>query len=48
LSVRLLTLRKTVNYEAAALLQGAAKNLDSGQQVEDRLEVVLADDVRAR
>src|SRR5215204_6418964 len=30
-----------------ALLRGAAKNLDSGQQVEDRLEVVLADDVRA-
>ena len=35
------------DYRAAALLQGAAKNLDSGQQVEDRLEVVLADDVRA-
>ena len=33
-------------YQTAALLQGAAKNLDSGQQVEDRLEVVLADDVR--
>jgi starch synthase (maltosyl-transferring) len=35
------------DYQAAALLQGAAKNLDSGQQVEDRLEVVLADEVRA-
>ena len=35
------------DYQTAALLQGAAKNLDSGQQVEDRLEVVLADDVRA-
>jgi starch synthase (maltosyl-transferring) len=34
------------NYPTAALLQGAAKNLDSGQQVEDRLEVVLADEVR--
>ena len=33
--------------QAAALLRGAAKSLDSGQQVEDRLEVVLADDVRA-
>src|SRR5215218_6416139 len=35
------------DYQTAALLQGAAKNLDSGQQVEDRLEIVLADDVRA-
>ena len=35
------------DYQAAALLQGAAKNLDSGQQVEDRLEVVLAGEVRA-
>ncbi|HEX5384558.1 MAG TPA: maltotransferase domain-containing protein, partial [Propionibacteriaceae bacterium] len=34
------------DYQVAALLQGAAKNLDSGQQVEDRLEVVLAEDVR--
>jgi starch synthase (maltosyl-transferring) len=34
------------DYQTAALLQGAAKNLNSGQQVEDRLEVVLADDVR--
>ena len=33
--------------QLAALLRGAAKSLDSGQQVEDRLEVVLADDVRA-
>ena len=33
--------------QIAALLRGAAKSLDSGQQVEDRLEVVLADDVRA-
>jgi starch synthase (maltosyl-transferring) len=33
--------------QTAALLRGAAKSLDSGQQVEDRLEVVLADDVRA-
>jgi starch synthase (maltosyl-transferring) len=33
--------------QVAALLRGAAKSLDSGQQVEDRLEVVLADDVRA-
>jgi starch synthase (maltosyl-transferring) len=32
--------------QAAALLRGAAKSLDAGQQVEDRLEVVLADDVR--
>ena len=32
--------------QTAALLRGAAKSLDSGQQVEDRLEVVLADDVR--
>ena len=34
------------DYQTSALLQGAAKNLDSGQQVEDRLEVVLAADVR--
>ncbi len=33
--------------QSAALLRGAAKSLDSGQQVEDRLEVVLAEDVRA-
>ncbi len=33
--------------QTAALLRGAAKSLDSGQQVEDRLEVVLADDVRS-
>jgi starch synthase (maltosyl-transferring) len=33
--------------QTAALLRGAAKSLDSAQQVEDRLEVVLADDVRA-
>ena len=33
--------------QAAALLRGAATSLDSAQQVEDRLEVVLADDVRA-
>jgi starch synthase (maltosyl-transferring) len=33
--------------QRAALLRGAAKSLDSAQQVEDRLEVVLADDVRA-
>jgi starch synthase (maltosyl-transferring) len=32
--------------QVAALLRGAAKSLDAGQQVEDRLEVVLADDVR--
>jgi starch synthase (maltosyl-transferring) len=31
----------------AALLRGAAKSLSLGQQVEDRLEVVLADEVRA-
>ncbi len=31
----------------AALLRGAANSLNSGQQVEDRLEVVLADEVRA-
>ena len=30
----------------AALLRGAANSLNSGQQVEDRLEVVLADEVR--
>ncbi len=30
----------------AALLRGAAKSLNPGQQVEDRLEVVLADEVR--
>ena len=35
------------SHQTAALLRGAAKSLDSGQQVEDRLEVVLADDVRA-
>ena len=34
------------DYQTAALLQGAAKNLDSAQQVEDRLEIVLADEVR--
>ena len=33
--------------QVAALLRGAAKSLDSAQQVEDRLEIVLADDVRA-
>ena len=33
--------------QLAALLRSAAKSLDSGQQVEDRLEVVLGDDVRA-
>ena len=33
--------------ERRAASQCAAKSLDSGQQVEDRLEVVLADDVRA-
>ncbi len=33
--------------QTAALLRGAAKSLDSGQQVEDRLEVVLADEVRS-
>ena len=32
--------------QTAALLRGAAKSLDSGQQVEDRLEIVLGDDVR--
>ncbi|HZA71568.1 MAG TPA: alpha-1,4-glucan--maltose-1-phosphate maltosyltransferase [Propionibacteriaceae bacterium] len=32
--------------QSAALLRGAAKSLNSGQQVEDRLEVVLAEDVR--
>ncbi|HET9779891.1 MAG TPA: maltotransferase domain-containing protein, partial [Propionibacteriaceae bacterium] len=31
----------------AALLRAAANSLNSGQQVEDRLEVVLADDVRS-
>jgi starch synthase (maltosyl-transferring) len=31
----------------AALLRGAATSLNPGQQVEDRLEVVLADEVRA-
>jgi starch synthase (maltosyl-transferring) len=30
----------------AALLRGAAKSLNQGQQVEDRLEIVLADEVR--
>jgi starch synthase (maltosyl-transferring) len=35
------------NAQSAALLRSAANSLDSGQQVEDRLEVVLADDVRA-
>ena len=38
--------RAPATPQAAALLRGAAKSLDSGQQVEDRLEVVLADDVR--
>ena len=33
--------------QSAATPSGAAKSLDSGQQVEDRLEVVLAEDVRA-
>src|SRR5207342_162996 len=33
--------------QSAALLRSSARSLDSGQQVEDRLEVVLADDVRA-
>ena len=33
--------------QSAALLRSAAESLDAGQQVEDRLEVVLADDVRA-
>jgi starch synthase (maltosyl-transferring) len=33
--------------QSAALLRSAAKSLDSGEQVEDRLEVVLAEDVRA-
>jgi len=33
--------------QTAALLRGAARSLDSAQQVEDRLEVVLAADVRA-
>ena len=33
--------------QSAALLRSAASSLDSGQQVEDRLEDVLADDVRA-
>ena len=33
--------------QTAALLRGAATSLDSGQQVEDRLEVVLGDEVRA-
>ena len=32
--------------QTAAMLRAAAKSLDSGQQVEDRLEVVLADDIR--
>ena len=32
--------------QTAALLRGAAASLDPGQQVEDRLEVVLAPDVR--
>ena len=35
------------DYPTSALLQGAAKNLDSAQQVEDRLEVVLAGEIRA-
>jgi starch synthase (maltosyl-transferring) len=45
--------RSADNAEAAddmpsgALLRSAAESLDAGQQVEDRLEVVLADDVRA-
>ncbi len=34
------------DHQVASLLRGASKALDSGQQVEDRLEVVLADDVR--
>ncbi len=38
--------RRPGRRQTAALLRGAAKSLDSGQQVEDRLEVVLADDVR--
>ncbi|HJV14938.1 MAG TPA: maltotransferase domain-containing protein, partial [Propionibacteriaceae bacterium] len=38
---------KADDYQTAALLQGAAKNLDSAQQVEDRLEVVLTEDIRA-
>ena len=38
--------RRPGDSQTAALLRGAAKSLDSGQQVEDRLEVVLADDVR--
>jgi starch synthase (maltosyl-transferring) len=33
--------------QSAALLRSAAKSLDSGEQVEDRLEVVLAEDVRS-
>ena len=33
--------------QSAGPFGGAAKSLDSGQQVEDRLEVVLAEDVRA-
>ncbi|MCW2812398.1 MAG: glgE, partial [Friedmanniella sp.] len=33
--------------QVASLLRGAARSLDAGQQVEDRLEVVLADEVRA-
>ena len=37
---------KAGSRQTAALLRGAAKSLGSGQQVEDRLEVVLADDVR--
>ena len=32
---------------SAALLRSAGSSLDSGQQVEDRLEIVLADEVRA-
>jgi len=44
--------RSAADAEAAgdtrntALLRGAAKSLNQGQQVEDRLEVVLADEVR--
>jgi starch synthase (maltosyl-transferring) len=38
---------KAGNGQTAALLRGAAASLDQGQQVEDRLEVVLAPDVRA-
>ena len=40
------TRRQPATPQSAGLLRGAAKSLDSGQQV-DRLEVVLAEDVRA-